>query len=77
MHDSSSPTSDLIPLIEVPSLLPRRAGRAMHVSTVYRWAQQGVAGVRLNTCRIGGLLFTSRHSLDAFIDRLSRQDHQP
>ncbi len=46
--------SDLIPLREVGRHLPHRSGRALHHSTVYRWATRGVAGVRLQTLRAPG-----------------------
>ena len=52
----------VFPLSIVPRLrnLPRRRQRRkLHVATCYRWAKQGVRGVRLETIRVGGTLCTS------------------
>ena len=56
----------LVPLRDVPDLLPSRQGRKLHVSTAYRWAQRGVGGRRLETVQIGGQTYTSREALDRF-----------
>ena len=32
----------------------RRRGRPIHVSTIFRWIDRGVRGVRLEAIRIGG-----------------------
>lgn len=68
-----SPTS-LVPLREVPDLLPRRRGRKVHHSTVYRWAARGVRGVRLETTCLGGVLYTSQEALERFASRLSQTE---
>ncbi|MFT7464314.1 MAG: hypothetical protein ACI9EF_002667 [Pseudohongiellaceae bacterium] len=67
-------TSAFVPLSEVADLLPRHRGRPIHISTVYRWVQQGVHGVRLSTARIGGRLYTSREALHQFMAQLSGDD---
>src|SRR5437016_5027474 len=62
----------LIALAEVPAqrFMPRRRqGRKLNVATVYRWAQQGVRGVRLEVVRVGGTLCTSRAALLDFFRR--------
>ena len=62
----------LISLHEIPQRLPpRRSGRPVHMSTVYRWIQRGVRGVRLEAVRIGGILSTSREALQRFAEQLS------
>lgn len=48
-----------------------RNGRPTHISTIHRWIQRGVRGVRLEAVRIGGSLFTSREALQRFADRLT------
>jgi hypothetical protein len=48
-----------------------RKGRPTHVSTVHRWIQRGVRGIRLEAVRIGGSLFTSREALQRFAERLT------
>ena len=72
MFDPSIETP--IRLQEVPRLkwLPgRRAGSSLNVSTVFRWAQRGCRGMRLETIRIGGALCTSEDALKRFFARLS------
>jgi hypothetical protein len=57
----------LIPLREVPEYLPRRKGKRIAYSTIFRWCQRGIRGKRLETCRIGGMRFTSREAIDRFV----------
>ena len=60
-------TEQLVPLQEVPRLLPPRpSGKRVHVSAVYRWAQRGVGGTRLEAVRVGGTTYTSREALQRF-----------
>jgi hypothetical protein len=64
----------LIPLAQVPSLpfIPhRRCGRKLHVSTIFRWAQRGVNGVRLEVLRAGGSLCTTVEALQQFFASLA------
>jgi hypothetical protein len=57
----------LVPLHEVPRLLPTRGnGKRIHISAVYRWAQRGVRGTRLEVIRVGGTTYTSREALQRF-----------
>lgn len=54
------------------SFLPRRRkGKRPHVATLYRWAQRGIRGVRLETIRVGGTLCTSVEAIQRFCDALS------
>ena len=69
----------LIPLREVPRLIPRRPnGKKVHTSTIYRWARGGSNGRRLDTVRIGGTTYTSGQALQRFAegggDRLGPSD---
>jgi hypothetical protein len=60
------------------SLLPkRRNGKRPHVATLYRWAQRGVRGVRLETIRVGGTLCTTVSAIQRFCDALSRTTDFP
>src|SRR5262245_32119544 len=62
-----------LPLRQAARLLPsRRAGKPTHVATLYRWAQRGLRGVRLETLQVGGTLCTSREALQRFFERLSK-----
>lgn len=57
----------LVPLQQVPRLLPPRlSGKRVHVSAIYRWAQRGVRGNRLEVIRVGGTTYTSREALQRF-----------
>jgi hypothetical protein len=70
-------TEQLVPLQEVPRLLPPRpSGKRVHVSAVYRWAQRGVGGLRLEAVRVGGTTYTSREALQRFA-RTPRDDVPP
>jgi hypothetical protein len=68
----------IITLPEAAAMLPaRRGGRRVHVSTIFRWAQKGSKGVRLETIRIGSALHTSREAMQRFCDRLTEADPIP
>jgi hypothetical protein len=53
-------------------LPPRRKGKRPAVSTLFRWAQRGIRGVRLETLQVGGTKCTSLEALQRFFDRLTR-----
>lgn len=62
-------TEALVPLNQVPKLLPPRpSGKRLHISAVYRWVQRGVRGVKLESVRIGGTTYTSREALQRFAE---------
>jgi len=66
-----------IPLCQVPRLawLPRRRrGRKIHQATIFRWAQHGIHGVRLEVIRVGGTRCTSEAALRRFFAALSAAD---
>ncbi len=44
----------------------------VNVSTVWRWAQRGVKGQRLETFCIGGRRFTTEEAFDRFVQRTTR-----
>lgn len=65
----------LLSLREASRRLPSaRSGKSVHVSTLYRWTTRGVRGVRLETVRIGGTVFTSQEALQRFAAKLSSAD---
>ena len=65
----------LIPLTEVSRRLPRRRrGKRIHVATIYRWAQKGLRGIRLEAIQVGGCRCTSVEGLQRFFDRLTNSD---
>lgn len=61
--------SDLIPLGDVPALLPRRRGKKIHISLVYRWANNGIGGVKLHTVKVGGIAHTAEAWVWQFLER--------
>lgn len=62
----------LVPLREAPKLLPTRNGKRLHISTLFRWVQRGVDGVKLEVLRIGGTTYTSREALQRFAEARTR-----
>ena len=64
---------NVLSLTEATKHLPRRRkGKRPHVATLYRWAQQGIRGVRLETIRVGGTMCTSLESLQRFCQQLTQ-----
>lgn len=61
----------LVSLTEAVKLLPPVDGRRLHVSSLWRWAQKGVQGVRLETRRIGRRIVTSAEALERFTEKLA------
>lgn len=60
-------TEKLLLLCRATANVPGRP----HASTLVRWASRGVAGVRLETVKIGGRRYTSAEAIDRFISRTS------
>jgi hypothetical protein len=60
-------TEELLSLAQAARRLPGRP----HISTLHRWANPGVKGVRLETVRLGGRRFTSVEALQRFTERLN------
>ncbi|MHB9081060.1 MAG: DUF1580 domain-containing protein [Pirellulaceae bacterium] len=52
-------------LLSITQTAHQAPGRP-HISTVWRWINRGVRGVKLETVMIGGRRFTSREALDRF-----------
>ena len=52
----------------------RRGGKRPHVSTLYRWASNGYAGVKLEVVRVGGTLCTSVEAIQRFVEGLTMAD---
>ena len=58
----------LIALSDAPHHLPKRQGRKVHYSTIFRWATKGVGGRVLPSVKIGGIRYTTIEALAAFVD---------
>jgi hypothetical protein len=63
-------------LVEVPIPLADAAkivrSRPVSRATMYRWADAGVRGVKLEVIRVGGSLCTSREAMQRFCERTTR-----
>jgi hypothetical protein len=62
--------SHYFPLNEAAQRIPGRP----HLSTLHRWAQKGVNGVRLQTKRVGNRRFTTQGAIDQFLAELNKTD---
>ena len=58
---------ELIPIRQVPAILPPRATeKRAHVTTVYRWINHDLRGVKLDSLKVGGTTYTSTEALQRF-----------
>lgn len=62
---------DVLTLRQACQVLPRLRGRRPHVCTLWRWANRGLRGVRLEIGHIGGTAVTTRAALQEFVDRIA------
>ena len=56
-------SESLISLKDACAYLPGRP----HISTMWRWIKRGIAGIRLETVKVGGKRFTSVEAIERFI----------
>ena len=56
-----------VPFSEVPDLIPKRRGKKVHYSTIYRWATKGVRGRVLPSRLVGGIRYTTVADLKEFL----------
>lgn len=61
----------LIPFADVPNMLPKKNGKKLNLSTIYRWHQRGLKGVRLEAVQYGGTLATTEVALNQFFHDLT------
>ncbi len=52
--------------ISLPEAARMVPPKGVHLSTLYRWFQHGIRGIRLETAMIGGKRVTSEEALDRF-----------
>jgi len=65
-------TEEVLSFADAVKRLPRRRGGARpHIATLYRWAQHGVRGIRLETIMVGATRCTSVEKLQAYFDALT------
>ncbi|PHQ35147.1 DUF1580 domain-containing protein [Rhodopirellula bahusiensis] len=70
-----------IPLADVASFVPKRNGKKVHYSTIYRWATKGVRGRILESVMAGGIRYTTVEAVHRFLAakpqaRQSQQDDE-
>lgn len=70
-------TEEIFPLNDAPKHLPPRRGKVIHVSTIHRWVQRGLKGIRLEVVQVGGSRHTSLPALQRFFDRLGDPNTRP
>jgi hypothetical protein len=58
-------------LADVPRYLPRRNGRKVHYSTIFRWVTKGARGRVLESTLVGGVRYTTVEAIDRFLQRQS------
>ena len=56
-----------ISLSDVPNHLPKRRGKKVHYSTVYRWVTKGSRGRKLESVMVGGVRYTTVEALERFL----------
>lgn len=62
-----------ISLSDVPGILPKKKGKKVHYSTVYRWVTKGTRGRILESMLIGGVRFTTIEALNRFFETTTIQ----
>ena len=66
---------DIISIDDADKHVARLSRKKRNRAKIIRWANRGVAGVRLRTISIGGEIFTSKQALNEFLNesRLAKQ----
>lgn len=65
-------TEEIRTLAQAARSLPKlRKNRPVAPSTLWRWAQRGIKGHRLETTKIGGTTVTSKEALQRFFDAVN------
>jgi len=76
MHVAQDQT--LMTLREAAATLPhRRGGRPTHSATLFRWATEGLRGIKLEVVQVGATKCTSREALARFFARLTEVARPP
>ncbi|WP_437229290.1 DUF1580 domain-containing protein [Planctomicrobium sp. SH661] len=71
-------TENVLSMTDATKQLPtRRRGKRIAVSTLYRWADRGLRGRRLETITIGGAKCASLEALQRFFEELEENAASP
>jgi len=60
-------TEDLVLLKDLAGHLPKRAGKPVAISTLWRWSTTGVKGIQLETILVGGQRYSSLEAFRRFV----------
>ncbi|MCE9555997.1 MAG: DUF1580 domain-containing protein [Planctomycetes bacterium] len=61
-----------LPLSKIARQVPnRQGGKGINVATVWRWANRGCKGIKLEVVQIGGIQMSSADALARFFNRLT------
>lgn len=61
----------LISFADATKVVPKIDGKRISTSTIWRWSQKGIRGIKLETRRVGCRLVTSAAALDRFFAALA------
>lgn len=64
----------IVSFAEAAARLPRINGKKIHASSLWRWARNGIRGVRLETRHLGGRVVTSMEALERFSKELAEME---
>lgn len=65
-------TETVVSFSDARSAFP--GNRRVSLATLHRWRQRGIRGIRLETCLIGGLRYTSREAISRFLASQNADD---
>ncbi len=65
---NSDRKTELLTFSEARKIIPGRPD----LSTIHRWANQGIKGIRLRTLKVGGRRFVSKAEIEVFIAALNK-----
>ncbi|MBI1901753.1 MAG: DUF1580 domain-containing protein [Planctomycetia bacterium] len=78
MMTAIDPLDEPLTLAEAAATLPKgRNGARPHASSIWRWAKNGIGGIKLRVRRYGGRTCTCRRWLAEFGDALARAKYGP
>ena len=61
-------------LSQAARMLPELGGRPLHPSTIWRWCRKGVGGVKLEYCKIGRRIVTTKEAVVRFSNNVAEAD---
>lgn len=67
---------ELLTLARAARYVPRRRGRKVHGTTLWRWCVRGYQGLRLEAVRTPAGWATTRQAVQRFLAELARREHE-